>query len=159
MNQSSRPARPGRGRGRPGDAATWREFASGKAPADLVLSLIPAYMRETVQALRELVKESVPGVREKPQPGWKSFNFDHNGALLAISAYQNWASLGFVRGDQLDDPGKLLEGTGKGMRHVKIKRGADIPRQQIAALLEQAARLNEELGPPPGFGRAWGGGA
>jgi hypothetical protein len=95
--------------------------------AALVLSLIPRHMRETVQELRDLVKEAVPGVKEKAQPGWKTFNFDHSGALAAVSAYQNWASIGFVRGAELDDSAGILEGTGKGMRHVKVKRGDTAP--------------------------------
>jgi hypothetical protein len=131
---------------------------SNEDPAALVLSLIPRHMRETVEALRALVKETVQEVREKPQPGWKTFNFDHNGALVSISGYQNWASMGFVRGAELEDANGVLEGSGKGMRHVKIKRGADIPQAEIAALLSQAAALNERLGPPPGIGRGWGGG-
>ncbi len=101
----------------------------------------------------------MPGVTEKAQPGWKTFNFDHNGALAAVSAYQNWASVGFVRGAELEDAEGILEGTGKGMRHVKVKRGDAVPRASLVSLLKQAARLNEELGPPKGIGRAWGGGA
>ncbi len=143
---------------RRGPAGAWHHDPSAD-PAALVLSLIPEKMRDTVQELRALVKEAVPGVKEKPQPGWKTFNFDHNGALAAISAYQNWASLGFVRGAELEDPEGLLEGTGKGMRHVKIPRGAAVPREQILPLLKQAAAMNESLGPPKGIGRAWGGGA
>ncbi len=126
--------------------------------AALVLSLIPRHMRETVQELRDLVKEAVPGVKEKAQPGWKTFNFDHSGALAAVSAYQNWASIGFVRGAELDDSAGILEGTGKGMRHVKVKRGDPVSRAHLVPLLRQAARLNEKLGPPKGIGRAWGGG-
>jgi hypothetical protein len=128
-------------------------------PATMVLSLIPRHMRETVEQLRGLVREAVPNVNERARPEWKTFNFDHNGALASISGYQTWASLGLVRGDELEDPGGLLEGTGKGMRHVKIKRGAEIPRGPIVRLIAQAARLNEELGPPRGISRSWGGGA
>lgn len=127
-------------------------------PAALVLSLIPRHMRQTVEELRSLVKETLPWVKEKPQPKWKAFNFDHNGALLAISGYQNWASIGFVRGAELEDPDGMLEGTGKGMRHVKVKRGETIRGPELAALIRQAAELNEKRGPPPGVGRAWGGG-
>jgi hypothetical protein len=128
-------------------------------PAEIVLSLIPRQMRQTVVELRALVKEAIPNVREKPQPGWKTFNFDHNGAIASISGYQSWASIGFVRGAELADAAGILEGTGKGMRHVKVKRGATVPREALMTLLKQAARLNEELGPPKGIGRAWGGGA
>jgi hypothetical protein len=113
-------------------------------------------MRETVEALRALVKAALPGVHEKPQPRTKTFNYDYDGALLAISGYQNWASVGFVRGDELDDPQRILEGAGKGMRHVQIRRGADIPVDALASLVREAAALNARLGPPRGYGRSWG---
>ena len=127
-------------------------------PAALVLCLIPRHMRETVDALRALVREAVPDVNEKPQPRTKTFNYDHNGALLAISGYQSWASIGFIRGDQLTDESGLLEGTGAGMRHARVVRGGPIAAEGIIALVRQAAELNERLGPPKGKSRGWGGG-
>lgn len=146
-------------RGRQGfPSADQLNALSNEEAARLVLSLIPRQTRPLVEELRALVREVVPAVKEKPHPGWKTFNFDHNGALVAISGYANYASLGCVRGAQLDDPQKLLEGTGKGMRHVKVDKGTEVPREALTALLEQAAELNATLGPPPGIGRAWGGG-
>jgi hypothetical protein len=108
--------------------------------------------------MRAVVKDAVPLAHEKAQPQWKSFNYDHNGALASISGYQNYASIGFVRGDQLDDPDGVLEGTGKGMRHVRVSRGGSVPLEAIHRLARQAAELNERLGPPKGIGRSWGGG-
>jgi hypothetical protein len=127
--------------------------------AALVLSLIPKGLRDTVQELRAVVREALPQVHEKAQPRTKTFNYDHNGALAAVSGYQSWASVGFIRGDELVDHDGILEGTGKGMRHVRVKKGAPVPREALAALVRQAAALNEKLGPPKGRSRAWGGAA
>ncbi|HEY7269040.1 MAG TPA: DUF1801 domain-containing protein, partial [Dehalococcoidia bacterium] len=121
--------------------------------------LIPKGLRPTVEELRAVIKEAVPEVREKPQPRTKTFNYDHHGALAAISGYQNWASVGFIRGDEIEDSSGMLEGTGKGMRHVRVDKGAGVPRDGLGALIKQAARLNEERGPPKGFSRGWGGAA
>ena len=49
---------------------------------------------------------------------------------------------GFMRGTMLRDPGKLLEGTGKYLRHVKVRNVADVRRAGVRRLLEQAADLN-----------------
>ena len=125
--------------------------------AELVLSLFPKGVRPTVEELRAVVLKALPAVHEKPQPRTKTFNYDHNGALAAISGYQNWASVGFIRGDELVDAAGILEGTGKGMRHVRVNKGAPVPREALAALVRQAAALNEKLGPPKGRSRAWGG--
>jgi hypothetical protein len=137
---------------------SWPHDAAERDPAELVLSLMPKNIRGTVEAMRSLVREAVPEVTEKPQPRTKTFNYDHNGALLAISGYQNWASIGFIRGDQLQDEDGLLEGTGAGMRHVRVARGSRVPADGIIALVRQAAGLNERLGPPKGKSRGWGGG-
>jgi len=39
----------------------------------------------------------------------------------------------------LHDPEKLLEGTGKDMRHIKFKDGAIVNTAAVTALLKQAA--------------------
>jgi hypothetical protein len=44
----------------------------------------------------------------------------------------------------LRDPGKLLEGTGKYLRHVKLRSVADVRRPGVRRLLEQAADLNRK---------------
>lgn len=38
-----------------------------------------------------------------------------------ILPYKSWVNLGFYQGVDLADPDGLLEGTGKKMRHVKIR--------------------------------------
>ncbi|MFN3918642.1 MAG: DUF1801 domain-containing protein, partial [Flavobacteriales bacterium] len=40
---------------------------------------------------------------------------------LYIAPHKNWVNLGFFSGTDLYDPENLLEGTGKKMRHIKIK--------------------------------------
>ncbi|WP_298498205.1 hypothetical protein [uncultured Maritimibacter sp.] len=37
-----------------------------------------------------------------------------------LSLQSNWVNLGFYRGTSLVDPERLLEGTGKALRHVKL---------------------------------------
>jgi hypothetical protein len=51
----------------------------------------------------------------------------------------------FMRGAALPDPEKLLEGTGKGVRHVKLRSVAEVKR-----LIAEAAKLNRK-DPPSGM--------
>lgn len=44
---------------------------------------------------------------------------------------------GFYAGSELDDPGGLLVGTGKYVRHVKLFTAKDIQRGALVALLQQ----------------------
>jgi hypothetical protein len=47
-------------------------------------------------------------------------------------------NLGFASGSSLPDPDKLLQGTGKYMRHVKIKRAEDLQKPALRQLVEKA---------------------
>ena len=47
-------------------------------------------------------------------------------------------NLEFWRGTELQDPKSLLEGTGKKLRHVKIKAMSEIDDAYIKKLLEES---------------------
>ena len=48
------------------------------------------------------------------------------------------ADVGFFLGAWLDDPDGLLEGTGKRMRHVKLRPGREPDPSALTALIERA---------------------
>jgi hypothetical protein len=58
-----------------------------------------------------------------------------------VSIHKAHANVGFFHGADLDDPEQLLEGTGKRMRHVKLKPGQPVNAKALAALID-AAYLN-----------------
>jgi hypothetical protein len=55
-----------------------------------------------------------------------------------------------MRGAALSDPEKLLEGTGKGVRHVKLRSIADVKKPGVKKLVVEAAKLNKK-DPPSGM--------
>ena len=55
--------------------------------------------------------------------------------IMPIRGYVN---LGFYQGAMLADPERLLAGTGKGLRHVKIRALAEANRPAVRALLAKA---------------------
>ena len=58
-----------------------------------------------------------------------------------VNAFTAHVNVGFFLGAHLADPARLLEGTGKNMRHVKLRPGSDIDRQALAALIRAAYAL------------------
>ena len=64
--------------------------------------------------------------------------------ICSINVFVRHVTLAFARGADLDDPAGILQGTGKGMRHVTIRAAAEIPRQGLTALLRAAASLDRE---------------
>ena len=55
-----------------------------------------------------------------------------------IMPKRGYVNLGFYQGAMLADPQRLLEGTGKGLRHVKVRSLADANRPHIRALVARA---------------------
>ena len=55
-----------------------------------------------------------------------------------IMPKRGYINLGFYQGALLSDPAGLLEGTGKGLRHVKIRSLADANRPPVRALIANA---------------------
>lgn len=85
--------------------------------------------RKALPKAQESIRVSVP-------------TFSVNGNYFAmIRDYSNHVNLYFFSGAKLSS--KLLEGTGKGMRHIKIASRDDIKSAEIARLLRAAAKLSE----------------
>lgn len=61
-------------------------------------------------------------------------------AFAYVNAFTAHAAIGFFHGSGLPDPSSLLEGSGRRMRHVKLKPGADVDEAALRALIEAAYR-------------------
>lgn len=102
-------------------------------------------------ALRGLVEELHPDAVETAsrKEGTVTWGFP-GGKMRAGYAYarafRGHVNLGFLQGAALPDPGGLLEGTGKALRHVKLKMPEEALAPAVRALLiaardERAAAL------------------
>ena len=115
---------------------------------------IDAYVKKAgklapvVKALRALVKKTAAGCEEYVSP-WKTPAFDSNGPLCVFVLGKEHVTLAFLRGVALPDPEKLLEGTGKGVRNVKLRTLADVKNPGVKRLIAEAAKLNKKE-PPSG---------
>jgi hypothetical protein len=59
-------------------------------------------------------------------------------AFAYVGVFKAHVNVGFFLGADLNDPAGLLEGSGKRMRHVKLKPGEPVDREALGALIEQA---------------------
>jgi len=55
-----------------------------------------------------------------------------------VNAFKAHVNVGFFRGAELSDPSNLLEGTGKFMRHVKLRPERDVDANALMKLIETA---------------------
>jgi len=101
------------------------------------------------RAVRALVKKTVKGGEEYVNP-WKIPSFDSNGPLCCFMAGKEHVTLAFMRGAALPDPEKLMEGTGKGVRQVKLRNVDEVKTPGVKKLIVEAAKLNRK-DPPSGM--------
>jgi hypothetical protein len=83
------------------------------------------------------MRESGRDVREVMHDGCPTACVD-DAAFAYVGVYRAHANVGFFHGADLEDPTGLLEGTGKRMRHVKVKPGVDLNASALAALIRAA---------------------
>lgn len=78
-------------------------------------------------------------------------------AFAYVNAFRAHANVGFFRGAEIADPKGLLEGTGKFMRHVKLRPGGCFDAAALKKLIDTAyadmkKRVQVESLPASSFG-------
>jgi len=94
--------------------------------------------------VRDIVLKADPSIKEDIK--WGSLTFIANEKIGWIFHYpqKEYINLGFFRATELSDPKKLLEGTGKGLRHVKIRSEKEIDVKQFTAWVKEAIEVNKK---------------
>lgn len=108
--------------------------------AAALLAELPPSQRAVLQRLRKLVAKHAPRLAE--QVKWGSLCFVGKGVVCYAHALEEHLDFGFFQGALLDDPQSLLQGKGKFLRHVKVRKPADVKEAQLAPFLKQALALD-----------------
>jgi hypothetical protein len=120
-----------------------KKIENGREWIDAYVERKGRNLKGVAQGLRQLVSKTVAGARETVNP-WKIPTFESNGPMCYFSIASNHLTFGFLRGTSLPDPQLLLEGTGKSLRHVKLRTLEDLRQPALKKLIQAAARLNEK---------------
>ena len=115
-------------------------------------------IRDLTHQVRVLIASVTPDADEYLKLGWKviwyGFGPKMPDQFAVVMPTRNHVGLGFAYGCDLPDPKGKLEGTGKRMRHVKLRTAAEAADPAIAALLRaQVALLRAERAAPKGKAR------
>ena len=108
------------------DRAVEAWLADGPAELRSVAGVWFTRMRECGDDVLELIHDGCPVACVEDAP----FGY--------VNAFKSHVNVGFFNGAALDDPAGLLEGSGKRMRHVKLKPGAEPNAKALAALIDAA---------------------
>jgi hypothetical protein len=85
-----------------------------------------ARMRECGDDVRELMHDGYPVACVA------------DAAFGYVNVFKAHVNVGFFLGSELDDPAGLLEGSGRRMRHVKVRPGAGLNVAALSALIDTA---------------------
>jgi hypothetical protein len=83
-------------------------------------------MRQCGDDVRELIHDGCPVACVEDAP----FGY--------VNSFTRHVNVGFFHGATLEDPAGLLEGSGKHMRHVKLKPGLDLNTAALSGLIGAA---------------------
>ena len=99
------------------------------ADVDRLLAEHPPELQAIERALRATIWREFPEAVEQVDFGNKLIAFGRSmkmrGLLFAIIAHKTWVNLQLADGAELPDPDGIIEGTGKRIRHVKVRSVAD----------------------------------
>ena len=103
---------------------------------DQFIEVLPEKTQEITTYLRNIILETSENFTEEIKWGMPSYGIQKNICYLQPS--KNHVNLGFYFGASLLDKDNLLEGTGKQMRHIRIKKLDEIQPEKIKALIQAA---------------------
>jgi hypothetical protein len=99
----------------------------------------PEHLRAIARPWFERMRECGDDVRELMHDGCPTACVGDAG-FGYVDTFTAHANVGFFRGSTLPDPVRLLEGTGKLGRHVKLRPGVPVDSAALNALVTEAYR-------------------
>lgn len=96
-----------------------------------------AEQKQIMEAVRKLLHETVAGVTEEYKWSRPVFRASKDFAYLKVA--KAYVTLGFFNFEKLHDKHNKLEGTGKDMRHIKLKSMSDVDSDLLKEWFRTAA--------------------
>jgi hypothetical protein len=117
-----------------------------KPSPDEFLSTFPPEIQELANALRALIKETVPNLKEAVYTGWKLIGYRvkkgrSDAYFCFVAPFPNRVMLGFEYGILLFDPNLQLEGEGTQVRYLTVREPDDLEPEVFRAFIAEAAQI------------------
>jgi len=113
--------------------------AAVEADVAKLLAEHPPEQQAIEHALRATIRREFPGAVEQVDFGNKLIAFGRSmkmrGLLFALIAHKSWVNLQLADGAELPDPNGLIEGTGKRIRHIKVRTVAEASSTAVVAAI------------------------
>jgi hypothetical protein len=131
-----------------------RSAGTDRDVADLLEPYSPE-VQKLALATRAFVLRLIPNAIETVDTKSKIIGFGfgsgYKDMICSLMPAKSWVTLGIGWGAELPDPQKLLEGSGKVHRHVKLKAESDLKTPALQAILKAGLqRWESKQGPAKG---------
>jgi len=107
---------------------------------DRLIATLPTPLRNVGRGLRQVMRRTAPELTEGVKWGNPVWVGRSNAVCLML--YADHVNLGFFRGAELSRQHPILEGTGVGMRHIRIRDMKAVKDPALARLIRDAVALD-----------------
>ena len=123
-----------------------KKQAAAKEQADMgplideYLEGLVAWKKDIAEELREVISTASPKLTEEVKWGFPCYTAGGK-CICGFMAMKETVNFVLYQGAELDDPSGLIEGTGKSMRHIKLRNRKDIRRPAFTKFIKESIRL------------------
>jgi hypothetical protein len=118
-------------------------MAKTSTDVDGFLARYPPAVRDLAHQVRALLRSELPDANEIVYLSHSNIIFtlgrSMGEGIAYLAPFKGHVNLGLMYGASLPDPEKLLEGTGKNMRHIKVREAEQLQIPALRALIRAAA--------------------
>jgi hypothetical protein len=108
---------------------------------DALLHAYPPEVQALAAAARQHLRRVLPGIEERADGSAPVIAYGYGpgyrGMVCTLILSKKGVKLGLVRGSELADPKRLLEGRGTVHRHIALRTAADLRRPGVTELIQQ----------------------
>ncbi|MCE9527465.1 MAG: DUF1801 domain-containing protein [Planctomycetales bacterium] len=101
---------------------------------------LAGWKKEVAEELRATVLAASRELTEEVKWGWPCYTVGGRN-VCSLMAMKDTVNFVLFLGAELEDPSGLIEGTGKSMRHVKLRSPADIDKAKFRKFIQESIRL------------------
>jgi hypothetical protein len=117
---------------------------------DEAISGTSSQVETMARQLRDLIIEVYPDVVEVPWPNQKIIGYGVGPKKMSehfcyIAAQREYVNLGFYYGAVLPDAEGLLEGTGKNLRHIKVKNVEAVTQPALRQMVQESLEERKKV--------------
>jgi hypothetical protein len=104
---------------------------------------LSGWKKEVAEKLRNLIRAASSELTEEVKWGWPCYTANGRN-VCSLMTMKDTVNFVLFLGAELEDPSGVIEGTGKSMRHVKLRSPKDIDRGKFRKFIQESIRLAKE---------------